>query len=105
VKGGRAISAHDKAVLDVWYLGQASLWLDLKILAQTLPMMVFGERTEPGALHKAWDELAGTAIMATDAWPAGFHTPPERGAECFSHDQDDGSRIVGQPRRTAPCVP
>ncbi len=29
VKGGREISAHDKAVLDIWYLRHASLWLDI----------------------------------------------------------------------------
>jgi lipopolysaccharide/colanic/teichoic acid biosynthesis glycosyltransferase len=64
IKGGREISSQDKAVLDIWYLRHASLWLDIKILAQTLPTMVLGERTKPDALRQAWDDLTGSAIPA-----------------------------------------
>ena len=58
VKGGREISASDKAALDVWYLRNASLWLDIVILARTIPTIVFGERTEAEAIRQAWDDLA-----------------------------------------------
>jgi lipopolysaccharide/colanic/teichoic acid biosynthesis glycosyltransferase len=58
VKGGREISASDKAALDVWYLLNASLWLDIGILVRTIPMIVFGERTEAEAIRQAWDDLA-----------------------------------------------
>ena len=58
VKGGREISASDKAALDVWYLRNASLWLDISILARTIPTIVFGERTEAEAIRQAWDDLA-----------------------------------------------
>jgi lipopolysaccharide/colanic/teichoic acid biosynthesis glycosyltransferase len=43
IKGGRQISAEDKAALDVWYVRNMSLALDLKILLGTAPMLIFGE--------------------------------------------------------------
>ncbi len=64
IKGGREITARDKAALDIWYLRHASLWLDIGILVQTLPTIVFGERAEPEALRKAWEELARNADSA-----------------------------------------
>jgi lipopolysaccharide/colanic/teichoic acid biosynthesis glycosyltransferase len=70
VKGGREISASDKAALDVWYLRNASLWLDISILARTIPMLVFGERTEAEAIRQAWEELArGSGKNRSGAWP------------------------------------
>lgn len=70
VKGGREISASDKAALDIWYLRNASLWLDIGILARTIPTIVFGERTEAEAIRQAWDELAqGSGKGRTGPWP------------------------------------
>ena len=72
VKGGREISASDKAALDVWYLRNASLWLDIVILARTVPTIVFGERTETEAIRQAWDDLAqGDAPQPHRALAAG----------------------------------
>ena len=52
IKGGRQISPADKAVLDVWYVRNVSLALDLKILLGTVPMLIFGERvTETAIIH------------------------------------------------------
>jgi len=42
INGGRDISSDDKAALDVWYIMNASLWLDIKILLRTLGIMVSG---------------------------------------------------------------
>jgi lipopolysaccharide/colanic/teichoic acid biosynthesis glycosyltransferase len=67
IKGGRQISPQDKAALDVWYLRHASLWLDLVILAQTLPTIVRGERAEPEAVRQAWDELTDCATQTRRA--------------------------------------
>ena len=44
VNGGRDISPEDKAALDIWYIVNASLWLDISILLRTLVMLVLGER-------------------------------------------------------------
>jgi lipopolysaccharide/colanic/teichoic acid biosynthesis glycosyltransferase len=57
VKGGRELSATDKAALDVWYVKNASLGLDLTILLATVRMIVFGERTDQHAIGEAWREL------------------------------------------------
>ena len=43
VTGGRQVSARNKAALDVWYVQNASLKLDLEIFARTVPMVLFGE--------------------------------------------------------------
>jgi lipopolysaccharide/colanic/teichoic acid biosynthesis glycosyltransferase len=57
VKGGREISAEDKAVLDVWYVRNASFRLDMEILFRTIPFVLFGERNNPEAIQQAKDEL------------------------------------------------
>lgn len=57
IKGGRELSASDKAALDIWYIAHASLWLDIKVLFGTLRMLVFGERTDHDAISRAWAHL------------------------------------------------
>jgi lipopolysaccharide/colanic/teichoic acid biosynthesis glycosyltransferase len=63
VIGGRTISAEDKAALDVWYVCNASLLLDLKIIARTVPMVLFGERTDEAFIKSAWDDLREAGIL------------------------------------------
>ncbi len=65
VKGGRAISAADKAALDVWYVRNSSLALDLKILVYTLPMVIVGEKVDASAIHQAWRELREAGICTS----------------------------------------
>jgi lipopolysaccharide/colanic/teichoic acid biosynthesis glycosyltransferase len=56
IKGGRQISRADKAALDVWYVRNVSLTLDFKILLETVPMLIFGERvTETAITHARCD--------------------------------------------------
>ncbi|MGH8323716.1 MAG: sugar transferase, partial [Steroidobacteraceae bacterium] len=62
VKGGREISAADKAALDVWYVRNASLALDLKILAHTVAMVIFGEKVDTAAIQLAWQQLQEARI-------------------------------------------
>ena len=57
VKGGRDLTISDKAALDLWYVQNASLALDLAIMAKTLHMVAFGERTDRKAIHQAWSAL------------------------------------------------
>jgi lipopolysaccharide/colanic/teichoic acid biosynthesis glycosyltransferase len=57
VKGGREISAADKAALDIWYIKNASLALDLQILASTILVVLFGDRVDGTAIRQAWREL------------------------------------------------
>jgi lipopolysaccharide/colanic/teichoic acid biosynthesis glycosyltransferase len=42
INGRNALSWDDRLALDVWYVDHASLWLDLKILVQTLFTVVRG---------------------------------------------------------------
>jgi len=62
VTGGREISPADKAALDVWYIQNASFTLDLKILAATVPMVLFGERVDHMRVRRAWRELGERGI-------------------------------------------
>ena len=68
VMGGRHISAGDKAVLDAWYVQNASLWRDLEIAARTIPIIFFGEQRNDEAIDAAWDDLK----------QAGIHREPPR---------------------------
>jgi lipopolysaccharide/colanic/teichoic acid biosynthesis glycosyltransferase len=57
VNGGRAISATDKAALDVWYVRNASLALDVEIVLRTILVVIIGERVDAAAIRCAWREL------------------------------------------------
>jgi lipopolysaccharide/colanic/teichoic acid biosynthesis glycosyltransferase len=54
IKGGRQISPAEKAALDVWYVRNMSLTLDVKIMLRTVPMLILGELvTETAVVHAA----------------------------------------------------
>jgi lipopolysaccharide/colanic/teichoic acid biosynthesis glycosyltransferase len=57
IKGGRQVSPADKAALDVWYVRNVSLTLDLKIILGTVPMLIFGERVTEAAIIHARREI------------------------------------------------
>jgi lipopolysaccharide/colanic/teichoic acid biosynthesis glycosyltransferase len=56
VVGGRSISPQDKAMLDLWYVKHAKLSLDLQILLRTIPMVLFGERTNQQIIERVRSE-------------------------------------------------
>ena len=69
IKGGRELSASDKAALDVWYIRNACFRVDLEILLGTLRVVLLGERAADGdAIREAWRELR-TATAGAD-WRA-----------------------------------
>jgi lipopolysaccharide/colanic/teichoic acid biosynthesis glycosyltransferase len=53
VNGGKLLSPREKEVLDEWYIRNASLRLDLSILAMTLASLVRGDRRSEQALLAA----------------------------------------------------
>lgn len=59
VYGGRTVSVADKVALDLWYVRHASFLLDLKIMAATLPLVIFGERVNGEIVRLAWQDLHG----------------------------------------------
>jgi lipopolysaccharide/colanic/teichoic acid biosynthesis glycosyltransferase len=64
IKGGRQISPDDKAVLDVWYVKNMSLALDLKILLGTVPIVIFGERVTETAIVDAWRTMRVARVQS-----------------------------------------
>ncbi|MFY0610400.1 MAG: sugar transferase [Hyphomicrobiaceae bacterium] len=64
VVGGRAVSADDKAALDVWYVKNASLLLDLQIAIRTVPMILFGESIHRSTITDVWHELRRDGIVS-----------------------------------------
>jgi lipopolysaccharide/colanic/teichoic acid biosynthesis glycosyltransferase len=63
VVGGRNISPEDKAALDLWYVCNASLLLDLKIAARTVEIVLFGERVLTPLIARAWHDLTACGIV------------------------------------------
>jgi len=59
IKGGREISATDKAALDLWYVRNISFALDLEILLGTIPMILFGDRITEAAIVEARQDIQG----------------------------------------------
>jgi lipopolysaccharide/colanic/teichoic acid biosynthesis glycosyltransferase len=53
VNGGASLSATEKEALDVWYICNASLLLDLRILGMTLLSLLKGDRRSEKALAQA----------------------------------------------------
>lgn len=56
VNGGSLLSAEEKEVLDAWYVGHASPWLDLRVMAMTLRSLARGDRRCEAALSEARDQ-------------------------------------------------
>ncbi|MGO9547581.1 MAG: sugar transferase [Rhodomicrobium sp.] len=63
VVGGRDISAEDKAALDVWYVRNASLALDIEIALRTVPVVLFGERISASLIERAWRDLSESGVL------------------------------------------
>jgi lipopolysaccharide/colanic/teichoic acid biosynthesis glycosyltransferase len=53
VNGGHPLEIEEKLALDIWYIKNASLWLDLKILWLTFRTMLFGDRVDRRAIDLA----------------------------------------------------
>jgi hypothetical protein len=79
IHGGRNLTASDKAALDLWYIKNASLRLDLRILLATMRIIVLGERADPAVISQAWRELRwnepswrqNIAIQTDNGWVRG----------------------------------
>jgi hypothetical protein len=76
VNGGRELGAADKAAMDIWYLKNATLWIDFKICLLTLRMMIRGERTNPQAVATAWRDLGRSPTDALPPLPTAPDLPP-----------------------------
>jgi lipopolysaccharide/colanic/teichoic acid biosynthesis glycosyltransferase len=70
VNGGRIISTFDKLLLDVWYVKNASFALELKIVLNTVTMILFGDRINAQAVNRARDDLGLKTLLRTTMVPA-----------------------------------
>jgi lipopolysaccharide/colanic/teichoic acid biosynthesis glycosyltransferase len=64
IKGGRELSASDKAALDVWYVRNASLRLDLQIIWGTMHTMWSRDRADAAAINQAWHGVGDRLAVA-----------------------------------------
>jgi lipopolysaccharide/colanic/teichoic acid biosynthesis glycosyltransferase len=53
VNGNALLSDADKLALDVWYIANRSLALDLQILVRTIAVATMGERPDPVSIRRA----------------------------------------------------
>lgn len=63
VTGGREISANEKIALDVWYVLNASLIGDIKMMLATVPMLLRGESIDRDTVQKVIQELESSGVM------------------------------------------
>ncbi|QAY78090.1 sugar transferase [Sphingosinicella sp. BN140058] len=56
ISGNSSLTNDDKLALDLWYIRNRSLRLDVFILVKTLELVVFGERICEGRLSRALSE-------------------------------------------------
>jgi len=57
VNGGRNLTPDDKSALDIWYVNNASLRFDLKILWLTFGTLIIGEKPNGNAVRQARADL------------------------------------------------
>ena len=57
VHGVRDMSPNDKNALDLWYIENASLWLDLKIALRTGLVLARGERIDVKMVERVREAL------------------------------------------------
>ena len=53
VNGGHPLEIEEKLALDIWYIQNASLWLDIKVLWLTARTVLFGEKVNRDAIDAA----------------------------------------------------
>jgi lipopolysaccharide/colanic/teichoic acid biosynthesis glycosyltransferase len=68
INGGRIVTAQDKAVLDIWYIRNASFMMDLRIVLRTVQVILFGERLNINAVAHARTELEQAPGIALMPW-------------------------------------
>ena len=66
VNGGRIISDPDKWILDIWYVQNASLLVDFKIILGTVKMVLFGDRINAEAIRQAKSDLGLKTLLPAD---------------------------------------
>ena len=66
INGGREITPEEKGVLDEWYVRNASVWLDIRIILRTVGTVLFGDRYRSHTSRNQWKL---TDLMAKTGCP------------------------------------
>jgi lipopolysaccharide/colanic/teichoic acid biosynthesis glycosyltransferase len=81
VNGGTLLSPTEKEALDIWYIRNASPWVDLRIIGMTVLILLRGERRSEKALAEAQflqfkeaDRSGGGLGQAAEPWFAAART-------------------------------
>ncbi|MEQ1694729.1 MAG: sugar transferase [Hyphomicrobiaceae bacterium] len=64
VNGGRLLTIPEKMALDLWYLQNASFGVDVRIVIETVRMILFGETRNEDAISRATSSLKATTFRS-----------------------------------------
>ena len=85
INGGRQIAAEEKGVLDEWYVRNASVWLDIRIILRTVGTVLFGDRYRVSHVAEAesveTDRLDGQNWSPAMAAAGSARSSPRQGPE------------------------
>ena len=70
VSGNTALSNEEKLTLDLWYAAHRTLALDLRILAETVGVVLYGETPSADRLAQARDWMAQSDLAGPGEVPA-----------------------------------
>ena len=99
VNGGHPLENEEKLALDIWYIQNASLWLDIKVLWMTLRTVIFGERVNREAI-----DLALTTRELLRPAAQQLHVAARQPVLDAVNGQK-GEKLAGQPRPDQPWWP
>ena len=92
IKGGRDLSAADKAALDVWYVRNASLRLDVQIVWGTLRTLWSKDRADTAAIRQAWHGMGDRLAVAQPLRRPSVAAAPPRAAAMQTTARDGALR-------------
>ena len=83
INGGRQIAAEEKGVLDEWYVHNACVWLDIRIILRTVWTVLFGDRCNVSHVAELaeTDRLDGQNWLAAIGAAGSARSSPRRGLE------------------------
>jgi lipopolysaccharide/colanic/teichoic acid biosynthesis glycosyltransferase len=89
VNGGNLVTNDEKGALDDWYVRNASLWIDIRIIGLTLLFLIRGERRSEHALNHA----VIAHQKAPQPWHKSTHLPRRSVRDVVGASLDRGSAL------------
>jgi len=101
VNGGKLLSKDNKVKLDEWYVRNASLWLDLRIVLMTLKMVLRGEMSQAETLADSEQVQLKNAPLAQDPLAQDDVTAPNAAPLSEARKRVTAPRAFSSARRRA----